>query len=104
MEAAIGTLNDIAAVQDKVARIFVMFSQGISATTTLPQDVGNRALDLGIPIYPVALNYLWRIDEKFPRNRFRMHQFMALGKMTGGRSLEYESLDANGGLVERKRA
>jgi len=95
MEAAIATLNDVAAAQDKVARIFVMFSQGISATTTLPEDVGNRAFDLGIPIYPVALNYLWRIDDKFPRNLFRMRQFMALGKMTGGRSLEYESLDAN---------
>ena len=95
MEAAIATLNDVAAAQDKVARIFVMFSQGISATTTLPEDVGNRALDLGIPIYPVALNYLWRIDDKFPRNLFRMRQFMALGKMTGGRSLQYESLDAN---------
>jgi hypothetical protein len=95
MEAAIATLNDVAAAQDKVARIFVMFSQGISATTTLPEDVGNRALDLGIPIYPVALNYLWRIDNNFPRNLFRMRQFMALGKMTGGRSLEYESLDAN---------
>ena len=68
MEAAIATLDDVAAAQDKVARIFVMFSQGISATTTLPEDVGNRALDLGIPIYPVALNYLWRIDDKLPRN------------------------------------
>jgi hypothetical protein len=95
MEAAIATLNDVATAQDKVARIFVMFSQGISATTTLPEDVGNRALDLGIPIYPVALNYLWRIDDKWPRNLFRMRQFKALGRMTGGRSSEYGSLDAN---------
>jgi hypothetical protein len=95
MEAAIATLNDVAAAESKVARIFVMFSQGISATTTRPEDVGNRALDLGIPIYPVALNYLWRTDDKFPRNLFRMRQFMALGKMTGGRSLQHESLDAN---------
>jgi hypothetical protein len=70
MEAAIATLNVVAAEQDKVARIFVMFSQGISATATLPEDVGNWALDLGIPIYPVALNYLWRHD-KCPRNLFQ---------------------------------
>ena len=95
MEAAIATLNDVAAALDNVARIFVMFSQGISATTTLPEDVGNRAIDLGIPIYPVALNYLWRIDDKFPRNLFRMRQYKALGKMTGGRSFEYGSIDAN---------
>ena len=94
MEAAIGTLNDVAAAQDKVARVFVMFSEGIGATTTVPEDVGNEALDLGIPIYPVATNYLGHIEPQYPRNLFRMREFEALGKMTGGRSVEYTSIDA----------
>jgi hypothetical protein len=95
MEAAIGLLNEITAAQDRVARVLVMFSEGIGATTTIPEDIGNRALDLGIPIYPIATDYKHRINRfQFPRNYFRMHEFEALGKMTGGRAFEYATVDA----------
>ena len=94
MEAAIGVLNDVAAAQDKVSRVMVMFSEGIGATTTLPEDIGVHALDLGIPIYPVATNYQHHIHSGYPRNLWRMHQFEDLGKLTGGRSVEYASIDA----------
>ncbi len=94
MEAAIGVLNDVAAAQDKVSRVMVMFSEGIGATTTVPEDIGVHALDLGIPIYPVATNYQNHIQSSYPRNLWRMHQFEDLGKLTGGRSVEYASIDA----------
>jgi len=95
MEAAIATLNDLAAAQDKVSRVLVMFSEGIGATTTIPEDIGNHALDLGIPIYPIATNYQNHIQQsRFPRNYFRMQQFKALGKMTGGQAAEYTSINA----------
>jgi hypothetical protein len=94
MEAAVGVLNDVAAAQDKVSRVMVMFSEGIGATTTLPIDIGVHALDLGIPIYPVATNYQHRISNVFPRNLWRMEQFKDLGQLTGGRSVEYASIDA----------
>ena len=95
MEAAVGVLNDIAATQDKVSRVMVMFSEGIGATTSLPEDIGVHALDLGIPIYPVATNYQNRIrGGSYPRNEWRMRQFEDLGKLTGGRSVEYASIDA----------
>jgi len=94
MEAAIGVLNDVAAAQDKVSRVMVMFSEGIGATTTLPEDIGVQALDLGIPIDPVATNYQHHIRSAYPRNLWRMHQFEDLGKLTGGRSVEYASIDA----------
>jgi hypothetical protein len=94
MEAAIGVLNDVAAAQDKVSRVMVMFSEGIGATTTLPEDIGVHALDLGIPIYPVATNYQHHIHSAYPRNLWRMRQFKDLGKLTGGRSVEYASIDA----------
>jgi VWFA-related protein len=94
LEAAIGALNDVAAEQGKVARMLVMFSEGIGATTTIPEDVGNQALDLGIPIYPIATNYQNHIQAGYPRNLFRMQQFAALGKMTGGRAAEYREIDA----------
>jgi hypothetical protein len=90
LEAAIGTLNDVSAAPDKVARLLVMFSEGIGATTAIPEDVGNQALDLGIPIYPIVTNYQNHIRSNYPRNLFRMHQFAALGKMTGGRALDYQ--------------
>jgi hypothetical protein len=94
MEAAIGALNDAAAAQDKVSRVIVMFSEGIGATTTLPEDIGIHALDLGIPIYPVATNYQHHIHRGYPRNLWRMHQFENLGKLTGGRSVEHAWIDA----------
>ncbi|SPE36935.1 exported hypothetical protein [Candidatus Sulfopaludibacter sp. SbA3] len=94
MEAAISVLNDVAAAQDKVSRVMVMFSEGIGATTTLPEDIGVHALDLGIPIYPVATNYQHHIHSAYPRNLWRMQQFEGLGKLTGGRSVEYASIDA----------
>ena len=56
MEAGIGVLNDLAS-SEKVSRLFVMFSEGIGATTTVPEDLGNHALDLGIPVFPIATNY-----------------------------------------------
>jgi VWFA-related protein len=94
LEAAIATLNEVAMAQEKVARVMVMFSEGIGATTTIPEDLGNQALDLGIPIYPIATNYQHHITDSWPRNLFRMHQFEALGKMTGGRAVEYPEIDA----------
>jgi hypothetical protein len=94
MEAAIGVLNDVAAAQDRVSRVMVMFSEGIGATTTLPEDIGVHALDLGIPIYPVATNYQHHIYNAYPRNLWRMQQFEGLGKLTGGRSVEHAWIDA----------
>jgi len=95
MEAAIGLLNEVSTAQDRVARVLVMFSEGVGATTTIPEDIGNQALDLGIPIYPIATDYKHRINRfSFPRNYFRMQEFEALGKMTGGRASEYTSIDA----------
>ncbi len=94
MEAAIGVLNDVSSAQDKVSRVMVMFSEGIGATTTLPGDIGVHALDLGIPIYPVATNYQHHIHSDYPRNLWRMRQFKDLGKLTGGRPVEYASIDA----------
>jgi hypothetical protein len=94
MEAAIGVLNDVAAAQDRVSRVMVLFSEGIGATTTLPEDIGVHALDLGIPIHPVATNYRHHIHRGYPRNLWRMHQFEALGKLTGGRSVDFASIDA----------
>ena len=74
---------------NKVARMLVIFSEGIGATTTIPEDVGNHALDLGIPIYPVVTNYEGHITSSYPRNQFRMDQFAKLGKMTGGRTVRH---------------
>lgn len=95
MEAAIRLLNEVSAAQDRVARILVMFSEGIGATTTIPEDIGNQALDLGVPMYPIATNYKHRVRRfPYPRNYFRMHEFEALGKMTGGRASEFAFIDA----------
>ena len=93
MEGGIGVLNDLAS-SEKVSRLFIMFSEGIGATTTIPEDLGNQALDLGIPVYPVVTNYQGHITGAWPRNLFRMREFASLGQMTGGRPVEHETIDA----------
>ena len=95
MEAALGVLNEAAAAQDKVSLMLVMLSEGIGVTTRIPENAGNQALDLGIPIYPIVTNYKKHIRSwNLPRNHFRMQQFAALGKMTGGRSMDAPEVDA----------
>jgi hypothetical protein len=94
MEAAIGAMNDVTAAGDRVARLFAMFSEGIGATTTVPQDVGEHALDLGIPLYPVVTNYRNHINGTYPRNLFRLHEFADLATLTGGRKFECPIVDA----------
>jgi hypothetical protein len=39
-------------------------------------------------------NYKGHIQQAWPRNLFRMREFASLGKMTGGRAIEYQSVDA----------
>ena len=46
-------------------------------------------------MYPVVTNYKHHIHANFPRNLFRMRQFAALGKMTGGPTLDYPEVDAS---------
>ncbi len=94
MEAGIGVVKDFAS-SEKVSRLFVMFSEGIGATTTVPEDLGNHALDLGIPVYPIVTNYQNHISDAWPRNFFRMHEFASLGKTTGGQSVEHTTIDAS---------
>jgi VWFA-related protein len=101
MEAAIAILNDLAAAPDRVLRTLVVFSEGVGGTTTAPEDVADQANALGIPIYPVMINYqklsnagqFRRETPDAPAGPWRSErglQWMAdygrLGKLTGGRS------------------
>jgi hypothetical protein len=40
-----------------VRRAFVIFSEGVGDTTTVPSDVAERALAAGVSVYPVVLDY-----------------------------------------------
>jgi len=112
MEAAIGALKDLAAAPNKALRMLVVFSEGVGGTTTVPEDVAEEAVALGIPIYPVIINYQkisnaprfgrqapdaaagpWRSE---PALQW-MADFGRLGKLTGGRS--FEPYDMNAGEV-----
>jgi len=57
MEAVIDTLKDSAAAPDDGIRVLVAFSQGAGPTTTTTQDVADQAIALGIPVYPVVLDF-----------------------------------------------
>jgi len=50
-----------------------------------PEDIGNRALDLGIPLPIATITNTASTASCFPRNTSACIEFEALGKMTGGR-------------------
>jgi len=57
LEAVIETLKEEAAAPGKAMRSLVVFSETAGPTSTQPQDVADRANALGIPVYPVVLDY-----------------------------------------------
>jgi hypothetical protein len=58
MEAVIDTLKDSAAVPDNGIRVLVAFTQGAGPTTTgWTHDAADQAIALGIPVYPVVLDF-----------------------------------------------
>jgi len=104
LEAAIGTLEDSAAAPDKALRMLVTFSMGIGGTTTVPEDVADRAVALGIPIYPVVMGYQMNNggrgrsgdggDQPYPLRLQFMDAFRSLGKLTGDRSFDAADMRA----------
>jgi hypothetical protein len=57
MEAVIDTLRDSAAAPDNGIRVLVAFSQGAGPTTTQTHDAADQAIALGIPVFPVVLDF-----------------------------------------------
>ena len=58
MEAVIDTLKDSAAAPDNGIRVLVAFTQGAGPTTTgWTHDAADQAIALGIPVYPVVLDF-----------------------------------------------
>lgn len=111
LEAAIGALRDASAQPDKALRVMVEFSRGTGGTTTGAEDVAEEAVALGVPVYPVLMNYqevLDRVDQLdgsrttdggrgaarvgTPHERNAgvrmMDAFARLGSLTGGKSFE----------------
>jgi hypothetical protein len=88
LEAAIGTLKDSAS-PERAVRMMIMFSMGISGTTTVPEDVAQQAVTLGIPIYPVfkhssfLRHFVPSVHDDF-HDDFSEGPFGQLGKLTGG--------------------
>jgi hypothetical protein len=97
-------LKDLAAAPDKVLRMLVVFSEGVGGTTTVSEDVADQATALGIPIYPVMVNY-----QKISNSRGLgggrepgagpvpqpMIAFERLGALTGGLSFEPYDMDVS---------
>jgi hypothetical protein len=57
LESVIGTLKDAVAGPENAMRMLVVFSEGYKGTTTIPQDAVDHATALGIPLFPVVLDY-----------------------------------------------
>ena len=73
-EAVIDTLKDSTAGPSNAMRALIVFSEVFGPTTTTPQDAADQANALGIPVYPVVLNF----DE------YIRHPFSLGGKYHGG--------------------
>lgn len=74
LEAVIQTLNDSTAGQDAEAmRALVVFSESVGPTSTREQNAADVALALGIPVYPVVLDF----------EAYLLHPFMTMYVRTG---------------------
>ena len=57
LESVIGTLEDAVAAPENAMRMLVVFSEGYKGTTTTPEDAADHSTGLGIPLFPVVLDY-----------------------------------------------
>jgi hypothetical protein len=101
LEAAIGALKDSAASPERVLRMMIIFTIGISGTTTLLEDVAQQAVALGIPIYPVLKHSQMMADSRQRQafERIFEERLAGLGKLTGGRSIVPSPEENNGALI-----
>ena len=81
--------------------MMIMFSTGARVTTTVPEDVAQQAVTLGIPIYPVLTHSKIMPDMWQGRARYDFfEEFLGrLGKLTGGRSVIPPPEKNDGALV-----
>lgn len=105
LEATIDALKDCATFQNSAVRVLVVFTEasGRRTTTTL-EDVTSQAISLGIPIYPVVLDYEKYQSHPFARRRTAggwvgfeatlMAEFGGIGKSTSGRAFFPPEVDA----------
>jgi hypothetical protein len=105
LEATIEALKDCATFQNSAVRVLVVFTEASSRrTTTTLADVTSQAIGLGIPIYPVVLDYEKYQSHPFARLRGAegwvgleatvMREFGGIGKSTSGRAFFPTELDA----------
>ena len=111
-ESVIGAVNDMVAWPDKSTRLIVIFSDGFSTTTSVPEDAAKVAREAGVSIYPVALGHgrivekareiaplingnPGRPNESAQRQMYNLHlleqeigEFASLGELTGGRAFD----------------
>jgi len=76
-ESAIATLKDAAAAPENDMRMLAVFSEGYAPTSTTAQDASDQAIAVGIPVFPVVLD--WDLYLQFP-----------LGNMTLGNGVEVQ--------------
>jgi hypothetical protein len=116
-ESVIGTLKDAAAAPENAMRLLVVFSEGYEGTTTKPEDAADHATALGIPVFPVVLDW----DLYLPGNPRALNDtgagtglrpvhppvdsFGSLGELTGGTSSYPSHITAEviGGIIESVR-
>jgi len=108
-ECALGALKDVREPSSRL-REMIIFSEGLSRTTTTPEDVAEVARSLGVSIFPVVLDYAKVMaltpDPDHDRTRIdhiarvppglvsAMVEFARLGNLTGGRSFTPNDIDS----------
>ena len=70
-EAVIDTLKESGARPDGAMRALIVFSEMDGPTTTKPGDAADHANSLGVPVYPVVLDYDEYVQHPFTQGEAR---------------------------------
>jgi hypothetical protein len=106
-EAIIDTLKDCATSPEKALRVLIVFTEGLNfgVTTTTLEDVTSQAIALGIPVYPIVLDFeqyrghpyvlVMTANGAESGEATLMVRFGGIGESTGGRAFFPSQLDAD---------
>jgi VWFA-related protein len=114
-ESVIGAAKDVSSEKTAATRMLLVFSDGLSTTSSKPEDAAKLCEETGIPVYPVVLGH-WKLGQDMQRESEKqaakknpgppsaaaerleeqerdVQDFASLAKLTGGHAFDPLAVD-----------